>query len=109
MGKLPSPQSWATRTAVSCALTKSTPPPVSATLPVVGSRNYSISEKHETSPSSDHHHYEEIMELKRQLVHMNQDLHLTKSRCRRQELELLAKATSDHKIIILQTDQISRS
>merc|ERR1712223_2023623 len=78
MGKLPSPQSWATRTAVSCALTKSNPPPVSATPPVVGSRNYSISEKHETSPSSDHHHYEDIMELKRQLVQTNQDLHLTK-------------------------------
>merc|ERR1712223_1152613 len=78
MGKLPSPQSWATRTAVSCALTKSNPPPVSATPPVVGSRNYSISEKHQTSPSSDHHHYEDIMELKRQLVQTNQDLHLTK-------------------------------
>ena len=60
IAKLPSPNSWASRTAASCALT-----------------GHNQSEPQQDS-NSEHHHYEEIMELKRQLVHMNQDLHLTK-------------------------------
>ena len=60
IAKLPSPNSWASRTAASCALS-----------------GHNQSEPKQDS-NSDHHHYEEIMELKRQLVHMNQDLHLTK-------------------------------
>ena len=46
IAKLPSPTSWASRTAASCALSKK--------------------------------QSEEIMELKRQLAHTNQDLHMTK-------------------------------
>jgi len=61
IAKLPSPNSWASRTAASCALS-----------------GHNQSEPQQDS-NSDHHHYEEIMELKRQLVHMNQDLHLTKA------------------------------
>ena len=62
IAKLPSPNSWASRTAASCALSGS---------------GYQAGQQPQQTQASEHH-YEEIMELKRQLVHTNQDLHLTK-------------------------------
>ena len=62
IAKLPSPNSWASRTAASCALSGS---------------GYQAGQQPQQTQVSEHH-YEEIMELKRQLVHTNQDLHLTK-------------------------------
>ena len=56
--KLPSPGSWANRTAASFAL----------------SQSYSSGQKSSQNPQDK----EEIMELKRQLAHATQDLHLTK-------------------------------
>ena len=62
--KLPSPSSWANRTAASFAL----------------SQSYSSGQKSSQSQSNPNHPQdkEEIMELKRQLAHATQDLHLTK-------------------------------
>ena len=57
--KLPSPSSWANRTAASFAL----------------SQSYSSGQKSSQNQPQDK---EEIMELKRQLAHATQDLHLTK-------------------------------
>ena len=67
IAKLPSPNSWASRTAASCALSGS---------------GYQAGQQPQQpqQPQVSEHHYEEIMELKRQLVHTNQDLHLTKVR-----------------------------
>ena len=66
IAKLPSPNSWASRTAASCALSKNQQQ--------VGPQPLQPQPQNQTSE----HHYEEIMELKRQLVHTNQDLNLTK-------------------------------
>ena len=68
IAKLPSPNSWASRTAASCALSKNQQQ-VGQPLPP---------SQPQPQQQSSEHHYEEIMELKRQLVHTNQDLHLTK-------------------------------
>ena len=68
IAKLPSPNSWASRTAVSCAL--------SGAGYQAGQQPQQPQQPQQTQVSE--HHYEEIMELKRQLVHTNQDLHLTK-------------------------------
>ena len=66
IAKLPSPNSWASRTAASCALSKKQQEQQVGHQPL------------QPQPETSEHHYEEIMELKRQLVHTNQDLHLTK-------------------------------
>ena len=68
IAKLPSPNSWASRTAASCAL--------SGSGYQAGQQPQQPQQPQQTQASE--HHYEEIMELKRQLVHTNQDLHLTK-------------------------------
>jgi hypothetical protein len=68
IAKLPSPNSWASRTAAFCAL--------SGSGYQAGQQPQQPQQPQQTQVSE--HHYEEIMELKRQLVHTNQDLHLTK-------------------------------
>ena len=94
--KLPSPHSWATRTAVSCALTTDpinnsaglsvTPFRRKKSIPTSPEQYYhpldceyqKSAAPCDPSISPQEHHYEEIMELKRQLHQTNQDLHLTK-------------------------------
>ena len=61
--KLPSPSSWATRTAASCAF---------------ANNSHNPEQQKGQEPLQEENHYEEIMELKRQLAHTSQDLHLTK-------------------------------
>ena len=86
--KLPSPQSWATRTAASCALHGGIPATEQKQNSGGGSGiSTGIFRRKNSTPGEvsssnvvapEHHHYEEIMELKRQLASTNQDLHLTK-------------------------------
>ena len=85
--KLPSPQSWATRTAASCALHGGIPATEQQqnsgggggiSTAIFRRKNSTPGEVSSSNVAPEHHHYEEIMELKRQLASTNQDLHLTK-------------------------------